>query len=993
MRNLQAYVLDKHLQPVPIGVSGELHLGGAGLARGYLNNPAFTAERFIPHPFSRQPGAFLYKTGDVARYLPSGDLLMTGRRDQQVKIRGFRVELGEVETALTRHAGIKECVVVAQATSASSKRLVAYVVQDQESATTTSELRQYLKGNLPDYMIPSVFVTLAELPLTQNGKVDRRALPEPDTARTGLGTDFIGPRTPVEELVAAIWAEVLDLERISVVDNFFDLGGHSLLATQVISRVRDAFGQEVALRQIFEHPSVSELSRSIVLAQQADDGLEAPRITRVARDERLPLSFAQERLWFLDQLEPGTPFYNVPVAVRLTGQLDPEALERTLLEVTRRHEVLRTTFAFVDGEPVQIISPPSRVIQSIIDLSALSREEREAETSRFVPEEAQRPFDLQNGPLLRVSLLRLTAEEHVALATMHHIVSDGWSMGIFINEVAALYKAFISGEESPLEELPIQYADFAHWQHTWLQGEVLATQLAYWRDELAGAPAVLELPIDKPRPPLQTFNGAARPVVLSPKLTQQLKELCRNEKVTLFMALLAAFDVLLHCYTRQEDFLVGTVIANRNRAEIEPLIGFFVNLLVMRADMAGNPNFNELLHRVRETALGAYAHQDLPFEKLVEELQPERDMSRAPLFQATFVLQNTPEQELELPGLSLSAEPVNYSIVKYDLSFDVGEIDGRIAGALGYNIDLFDAHTIQRLTQHFENLLTGILQQPHVPISQLSILSAPELDQLLYSFNDTVAPLPQMSIHALFQQHVLRAPDAVALSFLDRTLTYLELDCRSNQLAHHLVSLGVSRDSIVAVCLDRSLELFIALLAILKAGAAYLPLVPSYPLARLSFMLADAGSPLLLTTESLADELPAQWTLPLLLDADWDLIALNTDEALPEMVVAANQLAYVMYTSGSTGTPKGVAVTHGGVLRLVTEPNYVRLDQDQTLLQLAPLTFDASTLEVWGALLNGGRLVVMPPSAPTLDEISRVIVDRASDDAVADGRLVPPDGR
>ena len=681
------------------------------------------------------------------------------------------MELGEVETALTRHPAIKECVVVAKAESSGSKRLVAYVVQDQERTTTNSELRQYLKGKLPDYMIPSAFVMLAEFPLTPNGKVDRRALPEPDLSGIGLGTDFIAPRTPVEEMVASIWAEVLNLERISVVDNFFDLGGHSLLATQVISRLRDAFGQEMALRHIFEHPTVSELSRNIVLAQQAGDGLEAPRITPVPRHEPLPLSFAQQRLWFIDQLEPGTSFYNVPAAVRLTGHLDLEALERTLLEVTRRHEVLRTTFAVVDGEPVQIISPPSRVIPPIIDLSEFSREEREAETSRFVHEEAQRPFDLENGPLLRISLLRLGTEEHVALATMHHIVSDAWSIGIFINEVATLYKAFITGEESPLTELPIQYADFAHWQRGWLQGEVLATQLAYWRDELAGAPAVLELPIDKPRPPLQTFNGAAHPVVLSAELTQQLKELCRNERVTLFMALLAAFDVLLHRYTGQDDVLVGTVIANRNRAEIEPLIGFFVNLLVMRADVSGDPSFAELLQRVRDTALGAYAHQDLPFEKLVEELQPERDMSRAPLFQATLVLQNAPEQELELPGLTLSAEPVDYSIVKYDLSLDLGEIDGRIAGALVYNVDLFEAHTIERLTRHFGSLLTGIVQQPEHPSRDFP--SSLRLNWTNCSTLSTTLPLrylPFLSTHSFNSRRCVRQMPSRSASAMLRLL-------------------------------------------------------------------------------------------------------------------------------------------------------------------------------------------------------------------------------
>ena len=973
--NAQVYVLDERLQPVPVGVAGELYLGGEVLARGYLNRAALSAEKFLPHPFMADGGSRLYRTGDQARYLADSNIEFLGRRDQQVKVRGYRIELGEVEVALRQQPQVREAVVIISPTASGENRLIAYVLTEAETTLTTTALRGGLRELLPGYMIPAAFVLLAEFPLTASGKIDRRALQARPVELEASGESVL-PRTPAEEIVAAIWAEVLGRETIGVHDNFFELGGHSLLATQVISRVRDAFGQEVALRSLFERPTVAGLIESIEQQQRAGAGLLAPPLAPVTDAQRLPLSFAQRRLWFLDQMEPGSSSYNISAAVRLRGKLNVEVLEQTLSEVVRRHKVLRTRFIAIDGEPAQVIDAAAMSRLEVLDLSALDEEAREAEMLRLVRVEGNLPFDLSRGPLLRVSLIRLQAEDHVAAVTMPHIVTDAWSMGIFINEVAALYGAYVRGEESPLAELPIQYADFAHWQRGWLQGEVLAGQLDYWRTELADAPTVIDLPIDKPRPPVQTYRGALQPLQLSTELSAQLRDLSGRHGATLFMTLLAAFELLLCRYAGQEQVLVGSPIANRNRSETEGLIGFFVNMLVLRGDMRGNPSFSKLLRRVRETALSAYAHQDLPFEKLVEELQPERDMTRSPLFQVTFTMQNAPGEALELPGLSLSRVQTSEDSVKFELSLVLEERQGAIAGAMAYKRDLFEATTIERLMASYERVLQAVVEDAEQRVLEIDLLSETERQQILYGWNETrTEHRDALTIHRLFTAQAARSGEAVALVFEGEQLSYAELDRRSNQLAHHLVSLGVTPDSLVAVALDRSLELFIALLGILKAGAAYLPLDLSYPLPRLSFMLADAGAPLLLTTEALADELPIQWTPPVLLDTDWDVIALNSDEALPETVVAADQLAYVMYTSGSTGTPKGVAVTHAGVVRLVTSPNYIRLDRDETLLQLAPLTFDASTLEVWGALLNGARLVVMPPGASALDEISRVIVD------------------
>ncbi|PYS89537.1 MAG: hypothetical protein DMF64_17365 [Acidobacteria bacterium] len=721
--NVQLYLLDDELEPVPVGVSGELYIGGVGLARGYLHRAALTAARFVPDPFSREPGARLYHTGDVARYLADGVVEYLGRADQQVKLRGFRIELGEIEAALCEQRGVREAVVLAREDAQGGKRLVAYVVrateEDDRPGPTMEELQHGLRARLPDYMMPQAFIMLEQLPLLTNGKLDARALPEPDMTWQEQKDTYVGPRTPVEEVVAGIWANALGVEQVGVYDNFFMLGGHSLLATQVISRVRQVFSIELPLRALFDEPTVYDLSRKIETARRAELGLPAQALQPVLRAAELPLSFAQQRLWFLDQLEPGSAAYNVASAIRLKGELNVPALQQSLDVIVARHEVLRTTFATVGGRPVQVIGPAEPVALPVVDLQDLAEAEREARARQLMSEETQRPFDLARGPVLRVLLLRLGHDAHVLLLTMHHIVSDGWSLGVLVRELSALYEAFARGASLQLPALPVQYADFAAWQRDWLSGEVLEAQLAYWRQQLASAPALSELPTDKPRAPMQTYRGANQHALISQRTTETLKALSRREGASLFMTLLAAFQVLAGRATGQTQVVVGTDVANRQRDEIEGLIGFFANQLVLSTDLSGDPLFRVLLGQVREVTLGAYAHQDLPFDKLVESLRPERDPSRTPLFQLKIVMQNAPMPMLALPGLSLTAEELGGGTAKFDLTLFLEETEQGLSCTWQYNADLFEAATTGRLARHFALLLDQIALQPEARLSEL----------------------------------------------------------------------------------------------------------------------------------------------------------------------------------------------------------------------------------------------------------------------------------
>ncbi|MCY1078721.1 non-ribosomal peptide synthetase [Archangium lansingense] len=967
----QVYLLDSHLQPVPPGTPGELFISGDGLARGYLQQPALTAERFLPNPFSSTPGSRLYRTGDLARHRADGVLEFLGRADFQVKIRGFRIELGEVEAALLSHPEVREAIVIAREDSPGNKRLVGYVTGKSDALDTLS-LRSYLQQRLPEYMVPSALMALEALPLTPNGKVDRKALPAPE-ARPEF-RPFVPPSTPTEVRLASLWCELLGLTQVSALDDFFELGGHSLLATRLVSRIRSTFEVELPLRALFEASTLSALSQRLDAALQAGQGVSLPPLTRAPRTDALPLSFAQQRLWFLDQLEPGSSAYNMPAALRLSGSLHVSSLQLSLSELLRRHESLRTTFKSVQDNPVQVISDVPVSLLQIVDLSGLPADSREAEAQRLAEQEARKAFDLANGPLLRATLVRMSDSEHVLLLTMHHIVSDGWSMGVLVREVAALYEAFSAGRPSPLPELPVQYADYAVWQRGWLQGEALDAQLSWWRKHLEGAPTALELPTDFQRPSVQSFRGAAVPVQLSRPVSEALKALCQKEGVTPFMALLAAYQLLLSRYSGQDDITVGSAIAGRRVAELEGLIGFFVNTLALRTRMEGNPSFRQVLARVKETTLGAFAHQDIPFEKLVEEVAPARTLGRSPLFQVMFALQNTPAPHLALPDLTIDSLSVEGTTARFELELNLAEAPEGFSGTLTYNQDLFSAATAEQLSRHFATLLEGLVSQPELPFHHLPLLSSEERQKVLVDWNHSPSSYPRdATINDVFERQVASTPDAIALEFGEQRLTYRQLDEASNRLAHVLRARGVGSDSRVALALDRSLELIISLLGILKAGGAYVPLDTSYPRERLSFMLEDAQPALLVTTREQLSRLPADGLPTLLIEESTEALA-KAPSTAPRSGISPRNLAYIDFTSGSTGRPKGVCIEHSSVLRTVLDARYAEVSAQQSFLLIAPISFDASTLEVWGPLLNGGRLVVFPPHSPSdLQELAGVL--------------------
>jgi len=961
----RAQVLDRRLQPLPVGVPGELCLGGAGLARGYLHHLALTAERFVPDPLG-PPGSRLYRTGDLARRLPSGELEFLGRIDHQVKVRGFRIELGEIEATLGAHKAVARAVVLARDPAPGhgkgERALVAYVMPAGEAAPA-AELRRFLAARLPDFMIPQAFVALATLPLTANGKVDRKALPAPDEARSS-GRGFVAPRTPEEELLAGLWSELLGVEPVGVEDDFFALGGHSLLAARVAARVRSAWGVELPVRSLFTAPTVAGLAALIAAARQQAVGPAAPLLVSTPRSAEPPLSFAQERLWFLDRLEPGSGAFNIPVAVRLTGRFVAEVFERSLTGIVRRHEALRTTFGMAAGRPVQVINPAGRLTLPAIDLSALPEGPRSAAAERLAAAAATAPFDLARGPLLRGGLLRLGREEHVALLTLHHAVADGWSIGVLLGELTAFYGALVTGGEPALPELPIQYADYAAWQRDWLQGEALAHHLAWWRERLGGpegAPAALALPTDRPRPAVGSMRGASLRVAYAGELSRALAALGRRHGATLFMTLLAAFQVLLARLSGEERLVVGAPVANRSRVETEGLIGFFLNTLPLAGDLGGDPSFPDFLGQVRETALGAYAHQDLPFEKLVTELAPERNLAHAPVFQVLFALQNVPLPAFELPGLTLEQVAVDSDSAKLDLVLNLTETDRGLAGRWLYKTDLFDRATAVRIAGHFRTLIEALAASPGRRLSELPLLSAAE-EQQLREWNATATAYPGgVCLHELIAEQAACTPDAVAVSSAGESLSYRRLDHLANALAWRLRALGVGPEARVGIAAERSLQVVVGLLAILKAGGAYVPLDPAYPRERLAWLLADSRVSVLLTAEGLAETLPAHGARVLLLDgaAGGDAAA---GERPPAGGAGPDNLAYVIYTSGSTGKPKGAMNTHRGIVnRLLWMQERYGLAPADRVLQKTPVSFDVSVWELFWPLLAGARLVLARP--------------------------------
>ncbi|MEM6398887.1 MAG: amino acid adenylation domain-containing protein, partial [Cyanobacteria bacterium P01_D01_bin.116] len=832
-------------------------------------------------------------------------------------------------------------------------------LKQESNRDLVSQLPSFLRSKLPDYMVPAAFVTLEALPLTPNGKVDRKALPAPELTQVSL-FNIVPASTPIENLLAGIWAKILGIEKVGICSNFFELGGHSLIGTRVISQIRQVFGVELALRSLFEKPTIAGLAKEIEKAIKVDSGIEPNNIERIERSPELPLSFPQQRLWFLAQLEPDSPFYNIPAAVRLQGELDLEALQESFNEIVRRHEALRTNFLSIEGQGVAVISEEKPLTLSILDISSLSAWQQEAEVKQQATQEAQQPFDISSDHLLRVKLLRLGEQEHIILLSMHHIVSDAWSVGVLVQEFATFYSQFCNEEPLTEAELPVQYVDFAAWQRQWLQGEVLETQISYWLKQLDNAPKVLELPTDHSRPVIQTYRGANYSFELSKELSTSLAKLSQQQGSTLFMTLLAGFQTLLWRYTAQEDIIVGSPIANRNRVEIEGLIGFFVNTLVLRTNLAGNPSFEDLLLRVREVALGAYAHQDLPFELLVEKLKVERSLSHSPLFQVMFVLQNAPMSALELPGLTLTPVESDSDTSKFDLSLYMTETQEGLVGNLEYNTDLFEESSIQRMVSHLQTLLSGVVANPQQRLSELPLLRESEQHQLLREWNDTLVEYSLLCIHELFEAQVEKTPLSVAVVFEDQQLTYRELNQWANQLAHYLQSLEVGSGVLVGICFEPSLEQVVSLLAVLKANGVYVPLDPNYPQERLSFMLENSNVHTLLTKESLAEKISSQNAHIVCLDRDRDAIGKQSVENL-NLQATPDDLAYAIYTSGSTGKPKAVLGKIRGIInRLHWMWKTLPFAASEVCIQKTSMNFVDHVAEIFSPLLKGIPLVVVP---------------------------------
>nr|WP_041842091.1 non-ribosomal peptide synthetase [Actinoplanes friuliensis] len=961
--NTRTYVLDRRLRPVPPGVPGELYLAGVQLARGYLHRPGLTAQRFPADPYGR-PGERMYRTGDLARWTADGRLEYLGRTDHQIKINGQRVEPGEIEAALAAHPALREVAVVARDDGPGGARLVGYLVPADDDIPDTAALRAWLRRGLPEHMVPAAFVTLDRLPLTTSGKLDRRALPAPgpDT-RTGPG--FLAPRTETERIVAAIWAELLKVDRVGAADDFFALGGDSILSIGLTSRLREAFGTQLSPRAVFDHPTVAGLAVALTGAPGTDGIPVRPR------DRALPLSFAQQRLWFLHQFEPDSAEYVTPVALRLTGPLDTGALDAALTALTARHESLRTTFRTgADGVAEQVIHPP---LPAPAEQQPVTPETLDAVLAELVG----RPFDLAAGPLLRPTLLRLAAEDHVLLLVQHHIITDGWSTGVLIAELAELYTAHVTGAPAHLPTLPVQYADFAAWQRDRLTGPLLDDQLAFWRETLAGVDT-LELPTDRPRPPVHSTHGAVHELRIPPALAARLTALGRTHGGTLFTTLVAACQVLLSRWSGQDDIAVGTVTSGRDRAELADLVGFFVNTLVLRTAVDGRRTFAELLDDVRHTVLGALAHQDVPFERLVDELRPARDPSRTPLFQVMVVLQNLPGAAPELPGLR--AEPVELELTTagYDLTMEFEDSADGLGVSLTYNTDLFDAATIGRLATHLTSLFEAVVADPDQPVSRLPLLGDDERRHLLTGLNDTGRTVPPATLDELFAAQAARTPDAPAVRHPGGELTYAELDEQVDRLARLLIGRGAGPESIVALLLPRSADIVVAQLAAGRAGAAYLPVDPGYPAGRIAFMLEDARPVLTVTRTGLAGGVPAGTELVLLDDpavtaalATGTPRVTDTDRRAP---LRPEHPAYVIYTSGSTGRPKGVTVTHAGVAGFsAAEIAHFAVAPGDRVLQFASPSFDASVLELCMALPAGATLVVPPPGPLVGEHLGAVL--------------------
>ncbi len=944
-------VLDDAGQPLPEGMTGEVHVAGIGVGLGYHGDPELTEARF-----RTVAGARAYATGDRGFIRPDGRLAFAGRQDNQVKVRGHRVEIEEVEAALRRLAKV-EAAVDARAEEASGEtRLVAFVITEKgQTLPATRELRDRLAVALPDYMIPAVFLAVASLPRTPNGKLDRGALRSLPMDFTGDVSTYVAPRTPLEHELTALWADVLGLSRVGVTDHFFEIGGHSLMAIRVLARIRAAYGVDLPVRMLFERPTVAALAEALS-ARTDTAGADRPLVP-LADGTEAPLSFAQERLWVLHQIEPTSAAYNLVAAFRIHGRLDRDALTSALSAIEHRHEALRTVFPSADGVARAVVRPPRRFPLPVERVT--SGESRDGALRAKAAELAAVPFDLAEGPLFRGTLLEADADDHLLVLVMHHIVSDGWSRGVLYRELGETYETFASDREDTRADLPIQYGDYAAWQRARLTDAVIGEQTTYWTRQLAGPPPVIDLPTDRPRPPVQTFHGATHAFRIPSRLADTLRALGAEEDATSFMVLLAAFQLMLGRYSGQDDLVVGSPTAGRTRVETEPLIGFFVNTLALRADLSGNPSFRGLLGRVRRMTLDAFEHQDLPFDRLVDALHLPRDLSRSPVFQTLFILQNTPVHPLVLSGLTLEQVDVDAGAAKFDVTLSLVAADGGYTGHLEYNTDLFDARTIERMAGHYVRLLEAVADAPDRPVGYLALLPTAEREQVLHTWNDTVEALPATdTIVSQFEAQVRRTPDAPAATFETETLSYRELNARANRLAHHLRALGVGSDTLVGIYMERSLEMLVGMLAAMKAGGAYLPLDPSYPADRVELMLADSGAPVLLTQARLTGRLPQHQARVVRADADQAAFA-HLSDLDPAPLAGPAHLAYQIYTSGSTGRPKGVMIEHRNVVNFFAGmDSRIGTETPGVWLAVTSISFDISVLELLWTLTRGFHVIV-----------------------------------
>jgi amino acid adenylation domain-containing protein len=926
--NTHCYVLDQSGTPCPIGIPGELYLGGIQVGIGYLNRHELNAEKFSSSPFISAER--LYRTGDRVRFLSDGAIEFLGRADDQVKWRGFRIEPGEIEARLTDQPTVQQAIVLLREDTPGDKRLVAYVTGDNPDE---SQLRQALKESLPDYMVPGLIVVLDELPLTPSGKVARRRLPTPEYSRDD-SQPYVAPRNDSEQTLTELWGEVLKLEQVGIHDDFFQLGGHSLLATQLISRIRAKLDTEVPLIDLFSNPTVADFA---VLLNGAAATTSLPPIVARNSNEPAPLSFSQQRLWFLDQLDPGNPVYNFPVVLNFKGPLNTTAMQAALNDLIARHESLRTCFTTNANEAEQVILPAATIELTHEDCSQQSTDQVRQSIDRLV----QQGFDLGKAPLLRAVLLQQSDVEHTLVLSTHHIVSDGWSLGIMMRDLGCFYTARSHDQEHQTADLTVQYSDYAVWQRDWFSGDELQRQLDYWRTDLQDAPPVIDLPTDRPRPAEQSFNGSSLLRYLPGKLATELEQLASAANCTPYMVLLATFDVLLARYSGNDEIVVGSPIAGRRLTELEDLIGFFSNTLAIRGDLSGDPSFNELLARTRASTLGAYAHQDLPFEKLVEELQPERDMSHSPVFQVMLVMQNNPEEALQFDTLDVSYPEFEMGIAKFELLLEVAMSADGLRTGMQYNTDLFEAATIERMLGHFETLLKAVVANPAAKLSELPLLDAGESKVVVEDFNATDMTFDAVCVHRMVEAQVAISPTAVAVELGDQQLTYSELNNRANALATHLRAQGAAAGKIVAVSLPRTLDLPVALLAVMKSGACYVPVDPNYPADRIQAMLDDSAAEIVLDEAYLSA-------------FDFSGPADNLDGG-----DISNPL-YCIYTSGSTGKPKGVQLSHAGLGNLLNWQNqHERLSVPAKTLQFASFSFDVHFQEFFGTWSNGGTTVMV----------------------------------